>query len=120
MLSISRGGFFRSWGWCQIGAIIKSFQKSVANIEHQYKTLFNSRLYYFISRQCTQHIAKELERVKFVGTDKVVCGCFIRITHGLLCACDLVGLQIQGYTNPLRSIRVTWKKLHIEEHQVYE
>lgn len=54
----------------------------------------------------------------FVGSNKVVCGCFIRTMHGLPCMCELTSLQIQGYVVPLESIHVFWKKLQIEEHEV--
>lgn len=72
----------------------------------------------FVSRQCMQHVKKELERIKFVGCDKDACGCFIRTTHGLPCACELACLRIQGESILLESIRVFWKKLYIEEHEV--
>nr|XP_027192079.1 uncharacterized protein LOC113787271 [Cicer arietinum] len=39
-------------------------------------------------------IDKQLERVKIVGTNKTECGCSIRTTHGLPCACELAKLQI--------------------------
>ena len=70
----------------------------------------------FVSRHCIQHIGKELERVKFIGTNKDICGCFIRSTHGLPCVCQLAGFQIQGLLIPLEPIHVFWKKLHIQEH----
>lgn len=47
-----------------------------------------------------------------------MCGCFIRTTHGLPCACQLAGFQIQGNHVPLDPIHVFFKKLHIEEHDV--
>lgn len=47
-----------------------------------------------------------MKRVKFVGSDKDVCGCFIRITHGLCCACEPACFQIQGEFVPLESIYV--------------
>lgn len=79
----------------QLDSIRVSFQKSIVNIEHRYNTPFYTNLQGFVSRQCIQHIGKELEKVKFVGASKDACGCFIRTTHGLPCACQLVGFQIQ-------------------------
>lgn len=93
-------------------------QKSIVNIEHQYNTLFYFRLHDFVSRHCIQHVVKELEKVKFIGSEKDACGCFIRTTHGLPCACQLAGIQIQGEHVLLESIHVFWNKLNIEEHKV--
>ncbi|CAL5215333.1 unnamed protein product [Lathyrus oleraceus] len=80
----------------QLGSIRASFQKSISNIEYRYDTPFYTNLHGFVSRQCIHHIWIELEKVKFIGTSKDACGCFIRITHGLPCACQLAGFQIQG------------------------
>lgn len=102
----------------QLGSIRVSFQKQIFNIENQYNTSFYSRLHNFVLRQCIQHIGKELERIKLVGCKKETCGYFIRITHGLTCACELVGYQIQREDILLESIHVFWKKLFIEEHEV--
>ncbi|XP_004515629.1 uncharacterized protein [Cicer arietinum] len=56
----------------------------------------------------------KLQRVKIVGTDKTICGCSIRTTHGLPCACELAKLQISGNVIPLDSIHVFWRKLSLE------
>lgn len=59
-----------------------------------------------------------MERVKSVGSNKDVCGCFIRTKHKLPCACQLFGLQVQDEHVPLESIHVFWKKLYNQEHGV--
>lgn len=102
----------------QLGLIRVSFQKSIVNIKHRCNTPFYTNLHDFVSRQCKQHIEKELERVKFVGASKDACGCFIRTTRGLPCACQLVSFQIQDNLVPLETIHVSGKKLHIKEHDV--
>lgn len=118
MLSSSMGDLCRSWDVVntmlklQLGSIRVSFQKIVCNIEHRYNTPFYSRLHDFVSRYCIQHISKELERIKFVGHDKTTRGCFIKTTHGLPCACEFAGYQIQGEHIPLDSIHVFWKIIY--------
>ena len=102
----------------QLGSIKILFQKSIVNIEHHYNTPFYTLMHRFIAIKCIQHIRNELERVNFVGSNKDVCGCFIRTKHVLPCACQLPSLQIQGETILLESIHVFWKKLYIEEHEV--
>lgn len=54
----------------QLGAIKVLFQKSIVNIEHRYNSPFYSGLHNFVSRQFIQHIAKEFERVTFIGFDR--------------------------------------------------
>ena len=76
----------------EVGVIQKYFQKSVVNIDHRYNTPFYSRVHSFVLRQCIQHNTKELEKIKIVGSDKVACGYFIRITHVLPCKYELGGL----------------------------
>lgn len=56
----------------------------------------------------------------FVVSNKYACGCFMRTIHELPCACQLVGLQIQGEFFPLESINVFFKKLYIQKHDVSE
>ena len=94
-----------------LGSIRVLFQKSIVNIHHQYNTQLYTNLHGFVSRQCIQHIGKELERVKFVGTSKNACGCFIRTTYGYLVC---VNFPVSKYKENM----FFWKKLHIEEHDV--
>ncbi|XP_058746892.1 uncharacterized protein LOC131619864 [Vicia villosa] len=124
MLTNSCGDLCASWEAVntmlklQLGSIRVSFQKSIVNIEHRYNTPFYYKFHSFVSRQCIQLIEKELERVKFVGASKQRCGCYIRTTHGLPCACQLVGYHILGIPIPLESIHVFWTKLQISEYEV--
>lgn len=56
----------------QLGSIRVSYQKSIVNIEHQYNTLFYTNLHNFVTRQCIQHIEKELEMIKFIGASQKI------------------------------------------------
>lgn len=56
--------------------------------------------------------------MKFVSSRQDIYGCFIRTTHRILCACQLVGFQILANHVPLDSIHEFWTKLHIVEHEV--
>nr|XP_027189376.1 uncharacterized protein LOC105851939 [Cicer arietinum] len=62
-------------------------------------------------------IDNQLERVKIVGTNKTECGCSIRTTHGLPCACELAKLQINGNAIPLDSIHDFWKQQQSQSSQ---
>ncbi|XP_058783030.1 uncharacterized protein LOC131657679 [Vicia villosa] len=123
MLTTSRDDLCASWNAVntmlklKLGSIRASFQKSIVYIEHRYNTPFYSKLHSFVSRQCIQLIRKKLEKVKFVGTSKERCGCYIRTTDGLPYACQLAGYQILGIPIPLETIHVFWTKLQISEHE---
>ncbi|GAU24734.1 hypothetical protein TSUD_355630 [Trifolium subterraneum] len=49
-----------------------------------------------------------------VGTNKNLCGCALRSTHELPCACELSGYTLKGVPIPLDSIHGHWKKLTME------
>ncbi|GAU43672.1 hypothetical protein TSUD_302350 [Trifolium subterraneum] len=49
-----------------------------------------------------------------VGTNKNLCGCALRSTHELPCACELSGYTLSGVPIPLDSIHGHWKKLTME------
>ena len=66
-----------------------SFGKSIHFVGHSHNVTLYKRLREFVSRFALNHIEDELDRVKFVGVDNNRCGCIIRYTHGLLCACEL-------------------------------
>ncbi|KAH1246355.1 hypothetical protein GmHk_06G016456 [Glycine max] len=48
-----------------------------------------SRLLRVVSRYAINEIAVELDRIQYFGNDPSSCGCAIRSTHGLPCACEL-------------------------------
>jgi len=55
---------------------------------HSYNIPLYKGLLGLVSKYALVHIAKELNKVKFVGFDKKKCGCVLRYTHGLPCACE--------------------------------
>ncbi|XP_073221556.1 uncharacterized protein [Cicer arietinum] len=119
MLQTSFGDLCKSWDAVnmmlknQICIIQSSFQKTIKDVEHGYNSQFFQNLHHCVSRKCMKLIDNQLERVKIVGTNKTECGCSIRTTHGLPCACELAKLQINGNAIPLDSIHDFWKQLSI-------
>ncbi|XP_073226861.1 protein FAR-RED IMPAIRED RESPONSE 1-like [Cicer arietinum] len=120
MLQTSLGDLCKSWDAVnmmlknQICIIQYSFQKTSKDVEHGCNSSFFQSLHHCVSRKCFKKIDKQLQRVKIVGTDKTICGCSIRTTHGLPCACELAKLQISGNVIPLDSIHVFWRTLSLE------
>ena len=76
------------------------------------KTLFK-RILGMVSRYALNEIAGELDRVKYFGNDPSSCGCAMRSTHGLLCACELSRYVVASI--PLESVHMFWRRLHFSQ-----
>ncbi|CAJ2648356.1 unnamed protein product [Trifolium pratense] len=72
-------------------------------------------LFYKISRKAMDHIYDEANRVEECGMDSKKCGCVMRRTYGLPCAC-LIAKKIKN-NKPIRldEIHPQWKKLCFED-----
>ncbi|KAK2418954.1 protein FAR1-RELATED SEQUENCE [Trifolium repens] len=99
----------------QIGSIKASFQKSFYYTEHLHISPFFSNLRSFVSREAMTLISDEFARVGIVGTDKNICGCILRSTCGLPCACELGRYTLSSVPIPLDSVHGHWKILTMEE-----
>ena len=66
-----------------------------------------------VSRYALHFIAIECERVNDIGIDSSQCGCTLRSTHGLPCACEL-GRYV-GSSIPLQSIHPFWRTLYFSD-----
>ncbi|XP_012574301.1 uncharacterized protein [Cicer arietinum] len=95
-----------------------SFQKSFYDEEHEHKNPFYQRLHTFVSREAQRRIAEEYDKVEWVGTDKSVCGCSIRRTYGLPCACELGQYKLLGEPILLDYVHIQWRKLSMEWKRV--
>ena len=83
------------------------FHKSINVVDHRFNTLFYKRLRGFVSTQAQSLIFDEL---KYFAT---ICGCTLRITHDLLCACKISRYSHISGSIPLSCIHVHWKMLSI-------
>jgi len=66
-----------------------SFETSTHVVGHVFKVTLYKRLIGMVSRYALNQIAAEFERVHYVGKNPSRCGCVMRTTHGLPCACEL-------------------------------
>jgi histone-lysine N-methyltransferase SETD2 len=92
------------------------FGQSMSVAEHRYEeNPLYSFLFHKISRSAMDHIYTEAKRVEEVGMDSKKCGCVIRKTFGLPCAC-LIGKKMKNKL-PIRlgEICSHWKKLCFED-----
>ncbi|XP_068483428.1 uncharacterized protein [Phaseolus vulgaris] len=93
----------------QHNAIKSSFEKSLHVVSHVFNVTRYKKLFGFVSKYALQYIAEESDRVQYVGLDKSRCGCTIRSTHGLPCACELASFGVGSI--PLQSVHLIWTRL---------
>jgi len=73
---------------------------------------YNSSLYKGLLGMLV-HIVEEFNKVKFVGFDKKKCGCVLRYTHDLPCACELARYVVGVI--PLNQVHVMWTRLSFSD-----
>ncbi|KAI5387086.1 hypothetical protein KIW84_073298 [Lathyrus oleraceus] len=98
----------------QLGNIRASFQKSFYEVEHAHVSPFYGYLRGSVSRAALRRIAEELLRVDYVGTNRQICGCTLRTSYGLPCACELGRYRVGGILIPIDAVHVHWRKLTME------
>ena len=86
----------------QHNKIQASFEHSIFLKPHKYKGPFYKNLQGYVSEKALHFISKERER--YYGFS---CGCALRTSHGLPCACRLASYKCV----PLNSIHPFWKRL---------
>ena len=60
----------------------------------------------------------EYKHVSYVGIDSSRCGCVMRITHGLPCACELARYVVGSI--PLGVIHMFWRMLSFSDQELSE
>jgi len=86
-----------------------SFETSAHVVGHVSKVTLYKRLLGMVSRYVLNQIVAEFERVHYAGKNPSSCGCIMRTTHGLPCACELSKYVLGSI--PLNSIHMFWKRL---------
>ena len=66
-----------------------SFETSTHMVGHVFKVTLYKRLLGIVSRYALNQIVAEYKRVHYAGKNPSHCGCVMRTTHGLPCACEL-------------------------------
>ena len=83
-----------------------SFETSTHVLRHVFKVTLYKKLLGMVSRYALNQIAVEFTRVSYADIDSFCCGCVMRTTHGLPCACEL-GRYVFG-SIPLSIIHMFW------------
>ena len=97
----------------QYNEIHKSFEHSQVVMGYLYNNKLYDNLRGFVSRAALSMIYDECKRIQYVGVDKSACGCELRSTHGLPCACELARetSSLLGCI-PLRLVHAHWSMLY--------
>ena len=95
-----------------------SFETSTHVVGHVFKKTLYKRLLGMVSRYALNQIAAELERVDYAGKNPSSCGCVVRTTLGLPCACELS--KYVGGCIPLDSIHMFWRRLSFSDQGLSE
>ena len=93
----------------QHNEIKASFTMSLHVVSLTFNVTLYKHLIGYVSKYALVHIAEEFLKVQTTGFDSSHCGCVIRRTHGLPCACELARYHL-GLI-PLTEVHVMWTKL---------
>ncbi|KAL5179957.1 hypothetical protein HKD37_01G001174 [Glycine soja] len=86
-----------------------SFETSTHVVGHVFKVTLYKKLLCMISRYTLNEIAAKYERATYAGKNPSRCGCVMRSTHGLSCACELFKYVVSFI--PLETICIFWRRL---------
>ena len=95
-----------------------SFETSTHVVEHVFKVTLYKRLLSMVSRYALNQIGAEYERVHYAGKNPSRCGCVMRTTHNLPCACELSKYVLGSIL--LDSIHMFWRRLSFSDQGLSE
>ncbi|KAL5191889.1 Protein FAR1-RELATED SEQUENCE 5 [Glycine soja] len=95
-----------------------SFETSTHVVGHVFKKTLYKRLLGMVSRYALNKIVVEIERVDYAGKNPSSCGCVVRTTLGLPCACELS--KYVGGCIPLDSIHMFCWRLSFSDQGLSE
>ncbi|KAL5141608.1 putative protein FAR1-RELATED SEQUENCE 10 [Glycine soja] len=95
-----------------------SFETSTHVVGHVYKKTLYKRLLGMVSRDALNQIASEIDRLRYLGNNLSSCGCVMRSTHGLPCACELS--RYTAGSIPLESVHLFWRRLCFSDQGLCE
>ncbi|KAH1192837.1 hypothetical protein GmHk_19G053981 [Glycine max] len=95
-----------------------SFETSTHVVGHVYKKTLYKRLVGMVSRDTLNQIASEVDRLCYLSKNPSSCGCVMRSTHGLPCACELS--RYTAGSIPLESVHMFWRRLYFSYQELCE
>ncbi|KAL5128565.1 putative protein FAR1-RELATED SEQUENCE 10 [Glycine soja] len=95
-----------------------SFETSTHVVGHVYKKTLYKRLLGMVSRDALNQIASEIDRLRYLDNNLSSCGCVMRSTHALPCACELS--RYTAGSIPLESVHLFWRRLCFSDQGLCE
>ncbi|KAH1265994.1 hypothetical protein GmHk_01G001590 [Glycine max] len=95
-----------------------SFEKSTHVVGHVFKKTLYKRLLGMLLRYALNEIAAKFESAHYASKNPSSCGCMMRSTHGLPCACELSRYAVGSI--PLDSIHMFWRRLSFSDQGLCE
>ncbi|XP_028222998.1 uncharacterized protein LOC114404075 [Glycine soja] len=90
-----------------------SFETSTHVVGHVFKKTLYKRLLGMVSRNALNEISVEFERVHQLKDNLSSCGCVLRTTLGLPCACEQQ--RYEGGSIPLDAVHMYWRRLNFSD-----
>jgi len=95
-----------------------SFEISTHVVEHVFKVTLYKKLIGMVSRYTLNEITAKYESVPYAGKNPSRCGCVMKTTHDLPCACEL-SKYVAG-SIPLETIHIFWRRLIFSDQGLCE
>ena len=95
-----------------------SFETSTHVVGHVYKKTLYKRLLRMVSRDALNQITSEVDRLRYLSNNPSSCGCVMRSTHGILCACELFRYTVGSI--PVESVHIFWRRLCFSDQGLCE
>ena len=95
-----------------------SFETSTHVVGHVFKKTLYKRLLGMVSRYALNEISVEFECVHHFKDNLSSCGCVLRTTLGLPCACELQ--RYEGGSIPLDAVHMYWRRLNFSDQGLCE
>ncbi|KAH1127990.1 hypothetical protein GYH30_016532 [Glycine max] len=95
-----------------------SFETSTHVVGHVLKKTIYKRLLGMVSRYALNEISVEFERVRYLKDNVSSCGCVLRTTLGLPCACKLQRYEVGSI--PLDAVHMYWRRLNFSDQGLCE
>ncbi|XP_052732487.1 PKS-NRPS hybrid synthetase cheA-like [Vigna angularis] len=102
----------------QHNKIKASFESSLLLRSDHFKGYIYRELIGRVSRYALDLIAKELKIVQQIGLDSSKCGCVLRHTFGVPCACELA--RYDPRMIPIGEFHIMWRRLHFSNVELNE
>jgi len=90
-----------------------SFETSTHVVELVFKVTLYKKLLGIVLRYALNQIVTEIEHVNYIGIASSHCGCIIRTTHSLSCACELARYVLGSI--PLDTIHIFFRRLSFSD-----